>query len=187
MPYRRPGRTLGTRRSRGPPVPPLSLLPQPRLPQVPGQGTGSMAGPNLSGITPRPLFSCHFHAAPTAFAARVGEPTHPLQHPVSSGIGDAAHHCRRPAPTRRAAWLPGRTPHLEPADGSPCPSALPGPRRRTLCRPLAVDPDSLSTLLPARQGARRTLPPHLSGSAQPRLSPEETALSRRVRPASATA
>src|ERR1017187_6280244 len=102
-----------------------------------------MAGPNLSGITPRPLFSCHFHVAPTAFAARVGEPTHPLQHPVSSGIGDTAHHYRLPAPPRLEAWLPGPTPHQEPADGHPRPSALPGPRRRTFCRPLAVDPYSL--------------------------------------------
>src|ERR1017187_2393209 len=146
-----------------------------------------MAGPHLSGITSRPLFPRHLHAASPAFATRFGESTNPLPHPVSSSIGDPAHHCRRPAPAPRASWLPGRAPHLEPADGSPCPSALPRPGGWTICRSLAVDPDSLSTLFPARQGAQRTLPPHLPGSAQPRLSPEETALSRRVCPASATA
>src|SRR5450432_3211510 len=120
-----------------------------------------MAGPYLPGITSRPLFPRHFHAASPAFATRFGESTNPLQHPVPSGFRDPAHHCRRPEPTRHAAWPPGRAPHLEPANGSPCPSALPRPRRRTLRRPLTLDPHTLSTLPATRQGAQRTLPTHL--------------------------
>src|SRR5258708_13976620 len=144
MPYRRPGRTLGTRRLLCATVPPLSLLPQPRLPQVPSQGTRPMAGSNLPGTTSRPLFAYHFHAASPAFPTRYRKPTNPLQHPISRGFADPAHHCRRPAPTRRATWLPGRTPHLEPAD-VPRPSALPCPRPPTLRRPLALVPASLLT------------------------------------------
>src|SRR5512133_2522886 len=136
-----------------------------------------MAGQHRPGTTSRPLFPCHFHLASPAFATRFGEPAHPLQHPFSGGLGDPAHDCRRPASTRCATWLPGRTPHLEPADGSPCPSALPGPRRRTLCRSLAVDSDTPATLLPAWQGAQRALPTHLPVAAQSRLPAEETTLS----------
>ena len=158
----------------------LLQLPQPPLPQVPGQPGAGVDGGAQGRAAGGALLPRRVHAAAADRRDRLSEQGSDLRPPVQGECGDAADDRGRPEATRRQDRLHVGAAHLGLRDDASSARAHDRAGRRDLARRLEVD-QRLGGLPVAREGAVAAVPRQDAGDAEGRARGRPSAVLRRAR------
>src|SRR5450759_40717 len=114
---------------------PVSLLPRPPLPQVPGRGTRPVVSTTHRRVVAHRILSRGLHSARVPRRHCLLQPTDRLRHALPHRRRYPAHRYRRPPTPRGGNRVLQHAPHLGPEPALPSPPALCRPRRRVVPGP----------------------------------------------------
>src|SRR5947209_2659379 len=167
---------------------PLSLLPQPPLPQVSGTGTGKVVRAAPRRVIARGILSRGLHSPRAHRLHRLLQPRRRLRHSLPRHCRDPAHHRPRPPTSGRGNRLLCSAPYLGSKSSLSSPSALCGSQRRLVDRSRTLDRRPPPPIPFSGQSPQPLVPAAVAGSLRKSSCRRQTPVLRRsgaaARPAS---